>query len=339
MKILTTHSLKDLHTFHVDVRANRIIVLETVQDLLDYFQNPSSKWLILGGGSNVLFSSDFDGDVLVIQFSGIKVLTESDTEIELRVEAGTNWHSFVSYCVEADYGGIENLALIPGSVGAAPIQNIGAYGTELKDVLTQVQFYDLSSQTFKTLKNNECEFDYRSSIFKTKFKKSVIICSVDFRLTKKNHVLNSSYKPVAEWLTLHQVKTIGVKDIYNAVVEIRSSKLPNPNEIGNAGSFFKNPIIPIELAAKISTVYLDLPIYSVNDQFVKIPAAWLIEKAGWKGFISDDKSYGVYPKQALVIVNYNSAKGLDLIKLSNNIIASVLKKFQIELNPEVNIIE
>lgn len=339
MKILPSNSLKKFHTFHVDVRANRIIIIESIQDLLEYFKTPSAKWLILGGGSNVLFASDYDGDVLIMQFSGIQVINETDYQIELRVDAGTNWHSFVSYCVNADYGGIENLALIPGSVGAAPIQNIGAYGTELKDVLTQVNYYDLSSQEFKTIKNADCEFGYRSSIFKSKLKKNAIICSVHFLLTKKNHSLNISYKPVAEWLTLANIKTVGIKDIFNAVVEIRSSKLPNPDEIGNAGSFFKNPIVPIQIATKIRAIYSDLPTYPINDEFVKIPAAWLIEKTGWKGFISEKKNYGVYPKQALVIVNYNSAKSTDLIMLSNQIISSVLEKFQIELNPEVNIIE
>lgn len=335
----TTVSLKNYHTFHLDVSADSIIQINSVDELKSYFKNKKEerKWIVLGGGSNVVFRNHFDGDVLVMKSAGIEILQDSISNKLLRVNAGTIWHEFVSYCVENNLGGVENLALIPGTVGASPIQNIGAYGVEVKDVIMQVNALNLIDLTEVCYSNSECKFDYRDSIFKNELKNRVLITSVDFNLTKKEfYKINLSYKPVSEYLSKSLVEEPEIKDVFNAVISIRSSKLPNPDEVGNSGSFFKNPIISKSQFEDLINSYPEIPHFNLSNSEIKIPAGWLIEKAGWKGYRKND--VGVYPKQALVLVNYGNANPNEVLTLVNEIKESVNQLFSIQLQIEVNII-
>jgi len=274
---------------------------------------------------------------LVMKSAGIEILQDSISNKLLRVNAGTIWHEFVSYCVENNLGGVENLALIPGTVGASPIQNIGAYGVEVKDVIMQVNALNLIDLTEVCYSNSECKFDYRDSIFKNELKNRVLITSVDFNLTKKEfYKINLSYKPVSEYLSKSLVEEPEIKDVFNAVISIRSSKLPNPDEVGNSGSFFKNPIISKSQFEDLINSYPEIPHFNLSNSEIKIPAGWLIEKAGWKGYRKND--VGVYPKQALVLVNYGNANPNEVLTLVNEIKESVNQLFSIQLQIEVNII-
>jgi len=335
----TTVSLKNYHTFHLEVTADSIIHINSEDELKSYFKNKESdrKWIVLGGGSNVVFRNHFEGDVLIMNFVGIEILEDSEYNQLIRVNAGTNWHEFVSYCVEHDLGGVENLALIPGTVGASPIQNIGAYGVEVKDVIKQVNAIKLSSLSDVNYSNSECKFAYRDSIFKNELKNQVILTSVDFILTKKHlYKLNLSYKPVIDFLSQLNILEPSIKDVYKAVISIRKSKLPNPDHIGNSGSFFKNPIIQSELFFELKQKYSEMPYYEQSNGEIKLPAGWLIEKAGWKGYRKND--VGVYPKQALVLINYGNAEPYEVLALVNEIKKTVNQLFNIDLQTEVNII-
>jgi UDP-N-acetylmuramate dehydrogenase len=291
--------------------------------------------MILGGGSNILFTKNYDGLVLKNEIDGINVVDEDDQFVFISAGAGVKWHSFVMYCVNQNLGGVENLSLIPGNVGASPMQNIGAYGAEIKDVFYELKALHLNEKSIHKFSSAECEFGYRESVFKKKYKDEFAILNVTFRL-RKNPVFNISYGAIETELKKMHVETLSVKAISDAVIQIRSSKLPDPSVIGNAGSFFKNPVITKEQMEKIQQHHLNLPFYKADEENFKIPAGWLIEQCGWKGFRKGDA--GCYEKQALVLVNYGNATGKEIYSLSEEIKLSVNEKFQIELEREVNIL-
>lgn len=295
-----------------------------------------NKHFILGGGSNILLTQDYDGLVVKNEIRGIEVVYEDDATVRLRVGAGENWHQLVMYCVDHDFGGIENLSLIPGTAGAAPMQNIGAYGVEVREVIHNVEAIDVRSASTRVFSRDECEFGYRESIFKQSLKDQYFISSITLSLTKKNHRYNTSYGAISDVLKQNNVETPSVKAISDAVIAIRSSKLPDPNAIGNAGSFFKNPSVEHSLYERLKEHHPDIPSFPGENNLVKIPAAWLIEKCGWKGKTID--SIGVHKNQALVLVNYGDGKGKDIWKLATDIQQSVQQKFGILLHPEVNVI-
>lgn len=339
MNKLNKTSLKNYNTFGVDVNALQINELKTVEDAVNLvkegvFENPAH--LILGGGSNVLLRSDFEGTVLLNRIKGITVVEETEETLVLEVGGGEVWHNLVKHCVENNWGGIENLSLIPGSVGAAPMQNIGAYGVELNSVFVYLKALNKQTGEIETFQKSECAFGYRTSIFKTSHKDQYLILKVAIRLTKKNHVVRTDYGAIRGELESNQISNPTIKDISDAVIKIRESKLPNPAEIGNSGSFFKNPILPNTFVEELSKKFEDLPVYKVNEQESKVAAGWLIEKAGWKG--KTINNYGVHKKQALVLVNYGGATGEEIYQLSEEIIKDVRAQFGIELEREVNII-
>ena len=311
-----------------------LIEIKTKEDISFIINNEdliNEKIIIVGGGSNILFTKDFDGIVLLNKILGINKLDEDKNFIKIRVGSGENWDKFVSYCVDNNYYGIENLSLIPGSVGAAPIQNIGAYGVEIKDFIDNVQGYDLEEKEEKIYSRELCCFEYRNSIFKKEKKNKFFITHVEFILNKKpNYIL--TYKDLNN---LNRDK-ISLKYLRDKVIEIRNSKLPNPEKLGNAGSFFKNPIIKLSLFESIKLEYDDISGHKIGENKIKLSAAWLIEKCGWKGKVLD--KIGVYKKHALVLVNYGEESGNKIKKLSEEISKSVEKKFGIILEEEVNII-
>jgi UDP-N-acetylmuramate dehydrogenase len=291
--------------------------------------------MILGGGSNILFTKDFDGLVLKNEISGINIIHEDEEFIFINAGAGVKWHSFVMFCVNQNFGGVENLSLIPGNVGASPMQNIGAYGVEIKDVFYQLEALHLKEKVRETFSAKDCEFGYRESVFKNKYKDQFAILNVTYRLKKKPD-FNISYGAIETELQKKNVKDLSVKAISDAVINIRSSKLPDPEILGNAGSFFKNPIIDShELNELKENFDPNVPFYKLGNEHFKIPAGWLIEKCGWKGFRRGD--VGCYEKQALVLVNYGNATGKEIYNLSEEIKISVEEKFNIELEREVNI--
>ena len=336
---MNTTNLKEYNTFGIDADCKKISFIDhekNIKPLLE--EHKSEKILILGGGSNILFINNyFDGVVLLNQIKGFDIIKETEDEVSVKVGAGEVWHEFVLKCIENNFGGIENLSLIPGSVGASPMQNIGAYGVEIKDVFESLEAYHIESSEIHTFTSEECAFGYRESVFKRKLKDQYIITSVTFKLTKNNHQLNTSYGVIEEeLLKMEIVNPPTIQDVSNAIIAIRSSKLPNPKEIGNAGSFFKNPVIDKLSLEKIKITYPNVPSYKVNEEKVKLPAGWLIEKAGWKGKIID--KHGVHILQALVLVNYGGATGKEIYQLSTEIIEDVKSKFGVELEREVNMI-
>lgn len=332
--------LTALNTLGIAAKAQKLIEITSVNQLKQLHKDglfEKEQPFILGGGSNILLRRNISRTVLKISLVGITVLSEDERYALVDVSAGVNWHSLVEWAVENNFGGIENLALIPGTVGAAPIQNIGAYGVELKDVIESVTFFDLESGMNQTLTNRECSFGYRDSIFKNELKGKVIVTGICLKLTKPPHTVNSSYRSLSEFLQNKQITDPGIDDIFDAVVAIRESKLPNPNLIGNAGSFFKNPIVERTLFEALTETFPDIPGYEVSKSQVKIPAGWLIEKAGWKG--KKVGNVGTYKNQALVLVNYGGATGEELWNHALRIQKSVSETFGVELTPEVNIIE
>lgn len=329
-------NLKPYNTFGIDVNAaffGRFSSIEELKTILA--ENSEKELLVLGGGSNVLFVKDqFDGLVLLNEIKGFDVVEESNDSVVVRSGAGEVWHEFVMNCIDKGFFGVENLSLIPGSVGASPMQNIGAYGVEIKDVFEKLEAYHIASGEIHTFRKEECEFGYRESVFKRKFKNQYIITDVYYRLSKTPK-LNTSYGVIEAELEKMGVQTPSVKDVSNAVVAIRSSKLPNPKEIGNAGSFFKNPVVDKVVYDKIASKYDAVPNYPAEDGKVKLAAGWLIEKLGFKG--KTYGYYGVHALQALVLVNYGGAKGMEIYDLSTEIIENVKKEFGVELEREVNI--
>lgn len=338
MKLQSDFSLKPYNTFGIDVKAKLFARFDNVQELQELLQMPELKEepkLILGGGSNLLFTKDFDGVVLQNNIKGIEVLREDDAQVFVKAGSGEVWHEFVLFALEHNLAGVENLSLIPGTVGAAPLQNIGAYGVELKDVFYELEAVEMKTGKLHTFSNEACRFGYRESVFKNDLKGQFIVTSVTFRLHKK-HTVNTSYGAISSTLQELNITEPTIQDVSAAVCSIRQSKLPDPKEIGNAGSFFKNPEIPIALFDILKEQYPDMPAYPVSETTVKVPAGWLIEQCGWKGKVIDN--YGVHKKQALVLVNYGGASGDKLKQLAFDIIHSVQEKFGISLHPEVNIL-
>jgi UDP-N-acetylmuramate dehydrogenase len=327
-------SLKEFNTFGIDVSAKKIVYLNELKQL-DKISNLKDSFII-GGGSNILLTKDVEKTVVINQTKGICTVKEDENFIELAVASGEDWHEFVMYCIQKGYGGIENMSLIPGSVGAAPMQNIGAYGREIKDVLTYVNAVDLDTREMKKFTNEECEFGYRESIFKKSAKGNYFIVDVGIRLTKKNHQINTSYGDIEKWLNTNQIESPKIKDVSNAVIAIRKSKLPDPNDLGNSGSFFKNPIISSTHFEDLSKKFPLIKSYPVSDQKVKVPAGWLIESLGWKG--KRVGNTGSHQNQALVLVNYGNATGSEVKKLAEDIKKSVWDTYKIQLETEVNII-
>ena len=335
MEIKKNTSLKSFNTFGIDVMATSFVEVQNIEEVKSVLSNNKQPLLILGGGSNLLFTTDFEGLVIKNNLKGITVVEENDSEIYLRIGAGEVWHEFVLYSIENGYAGIENLSLIPGNVGASPMQNIGAYGVEVKDVITEVEALHLKDYSLNTFSNEACEFGYRSSVFKTSEKGNYFITAVTFKLNKQAKV-NTSYGAIDSELKRLEIENPTIKDVSRAVINIRSSKLPDPKKIGNSGSFFKNPVISEAQKNKILANYPDAPNYFQSNGDFKMAAGWLIEKCGWKGKRIDN--YGVHDLQALVLVNYGGAKGSEIYSLSEQIIESVNSKFGIILEREVNIL-
>lgn len=331
-------NLLSFNTFGIDVRAKFYVQVESVEQLQELIQSDlykKEKLLILGGGSNILFTKDFEGLVVRMSIKGIEIVDETDTHVRLKSGAGVIWHDLVRYCIDHNWGGVENLSLIPGTVGAAPMQNIGAYGVEIKNVVDQVACIDVITGDARYFNNEECCFGYRESVFKQELKEKYFISSVTLSVTKKNHQMNTSYGAIQETLSQRGIHHATIKDVSDAVIYIRQSKLPDPHVIGNAGSFFKNPIITQEHYQTLKRTYADIPGYSPVNQEVKIPAGWLIEHCGWKG--KTINNIGVHKHQALVLVNYGGGKGNEILQLADKIKQSVEKKFGIKLMSEVNI--
>ena len=335
MDIKENYSLKKYNSFNIDVVAKEFIQINSVKELIDLQKNLKNKnKLFIGGGSNILFTNNFEGLVVHINLKGISVKKINENFSEIKVMSGENWNELVNWCIENNLGGIENLSLIPGNVGAAPIQNIGAYGVELKDVFISCEVYDLNTEKLNIYNLNDCKFGYRDSIFKKN--KNLIVVSVKMRLSSKNHKINTSYGGINDELKKLNIKEPTIKDISNVVCEIRNKKLPNPNKIGNAGSFFKNPIVNSKKINWLKENFNNIPFYKIDENSYKIPAAWLIETSGFKG--KDFGNFGVHKTQPLVLVNYGKASGGDINKLSLSIKEVVNKIFKIELETEVNII-
>jgi len=330
-------SLKPYNTFGIDVKARHFVSVSSMDDLkqvLELKEYPNK--LILGGGSNMLLTKDQEVLVIHINIKGIAIVSEDKDTVTVKANAGENWHEFVLWCIEKDFGGIENLSLIPGNVGSAPIQNIGAYGVELKDIFVSCEAMSLETKKIKTFTKEDCRFDYRNSIFKQEAKGKYIITTVTFNLSKHNHQLHVNYGTIASELKTMQVDRPTIQDISKAIISIRTQKLPNPKEIGNSGSFFKNPVITKPHYTSLLENFEDMPHYMVSEDEVKIPAGWLIEKAGFKG--KRFGNYGVHKNQALVLVNYGNAKGSDILELSRLIQKTVKRLFNIYIEAEVNIL-
>ena len=333
--IQTNKNLKEYNTFGISVKAEMFAVFSSIEELKQIlsFRN-DKKLLVLGGGSNLLLTKDFDGLVIKNEIKRFEVIEETASEVIVESGAGENWHEFVLNCIDKGFGGIENLSLIPGSVGASPMQNIGAYGVEIKDVFESLSAFHIASGEIHYFDKTKCEFGYRESIFKNKVKGEYIILTVTFRLTKKP-TINSSYGAINEQLKVMGIQAPTIKELSAAVIAIRQSKLPDPKIIGNAGSFFKNPTVEIDLLEQIQKNYPDIPNYpAVNGK--KLAAGWMIEKAGWKGRTFDN--YGVHKLQALVLVNYGNCTGQEIFDLSSQIIKDVFEKFGVLLEREVNIL-
>jgi UDP-N-acetylmuramate dehydrogenase len=329
-------SLKPLNTFGMNVVAKEFASVETKQDLAKILNTNLSNLLVLGGGSNILLTKDVNALVLHINIKGIEIVSVYENNVRVRVAAGENWHEFVSWCLGKNYGGIENLSLIPGNVGTAPIQNIGAYGVELKDVFISCEAMNIQTQELRTFNKEECDFGYRNSIFKEELKGQYIITSVIFELSSLQHVIKKKYGDIESELKNNGIENPTIQDISKAVISIRNSKLPNPKVLGNSGSFFKNPVISCVQFQLIKNKFPKIPHYKVSETTVKIPAGWLIETVGFKG--KTFKNYGVHNKQALVLVNYGNASGKDILELSKKIQEAILKVFDIVLEIEVNIL-
>ncbi|NEU65365.1 UDP-N-acetylmuramate dehydrogenase [Spirosoma agri] len=341
MLTLESHvSLKPYNTFGIDVTTRYWVEVnqeDDIQTLLQLSEFVDTPKLILGGGSNVLLCHDFNGLVVKMSIKGIDIVREDDDHIYLKAGAGVNWHELVRFCVQRNYAGMENLSLIPGTVGAAPMQNIGAYGVELEQVFESLTAVHILTGEKHTFTHADCAFGYRESIFKRALKGQYIITSVTFQLNKQP-IFHTRYGAIQETLTEMGVSddALTIKAISEAVIHIRRSKLPDPAQIGNAGSFFKNPELPKEQFDALKSAYPALPGYPLGNDIVKVPAGWLIEQSGWKGYRSGDA--GVHAKQALVLVNYGNATGNDIIALAKQIQQSVADKFGVEISPEVNVV-
>ena len=337
MTILENISLKPYNTFGIDVKAKHFVSVKTIEELKSVLQlEKYPEKFILGGGSNILLTKDIDDLVIHLDLTGYSIISETEKSVIVKASSGENWHNFVLWCLKNDFGGIENLSLIPGNIGTAPIQNIGAYGVELRDVFVSCEALHIKNLIVETFTKEDCKFDYRNSIFKQELKGEYLIINITLELTTKNHILKTSYGSIIEELNKMAIQNPTIQDVSKAVINIRESKLPNPRDIGNSGSFFKNPIISKSHFIILKNNFPEIPNYSISEDEVKIPAAWLIEHVGFKG--KRFGNYGVHKKQALVLVNYNDAKGEDIFKLSQLIQSTVKRIFNINLEAEVNII-
>ncbi|MEJ5349990.1 MAG: UDP-N-acetylmuramate dehydrogenase [Melioribacteraceae bacterium] len=336
MNLYENYSLKHHNTFNVDVRARYFFEIFDEDELTEVIKEIKNQRnvLILGSGSNILFTKDYDGFVIKYKSSQIKIISEKDNDVVIQADAGVIWDDLVSYAVENNFYGIENLSLIPGTVGAAPVQNIGAYGTEISNVIDYVEGYFLGKSEKKILYRDECLFNYRDSIFKNELKNKFIITSVALRLRKEKE-LNLSYRDIQNYFQGKDYHQITIEEVRNAIINIRKSKLPDFNVMGNAGSFFKNPEITYTLLESIKKDFPDIPFHQINDKY-KIPAAWLIEKCGYKG--KRKGNTGIYDKHALVIINYGNARGEEIKNFADEIKQAVQNKFNIDLEYEVNIL-
>lgn len=335
MNIQENISLKKYNTFGIDVNAKRFVSIDSLYNLQQLLKEEQDLFLV-SGGSNMLLTKDINKLVVHLNLKGISIDRENEKSVHLTVNAGENWHEFVLWCVSQNYGGVENLSLIPGNVGTCPIQNIGAYGVEVKDTITRVEAVEIKTGKIITFSNTECNFGYRNSIFKNEVKDKCIITSVSFQLTKNEHNLNTSYGAIEIELASKKITKPTLKNISDAVIAIRQSKLPDPAKIGNSGSFFKNPVISKELFNSLQNKYPKIPSYVISKTEIKVPAGWLIEQAGFKG--KRFGNYGVHEKQALVLVNYGDASGKDIYALAQKIQETIKQKFAINLEIEVNII-
>lgn len=341
MIIQSDISLKNYNSFGIDVRAKYFASFKSVEEINELLAFKELSPLVLGGGSNILFTKDFAGIVLKNEIKSIEVINEDDDHVFIQAGAGENWHQFVLHCISNNLAGVENLSLIPGNVGASPMQNIGAYGVEIKDVFHSLQAFHLEEKTMVTFNLNDCAFGYRESVFKKKFKNQFVITHVTFKLNKKP-VFNISYGAIEQELAKMGVQRLNIKAISDAVINIRSSKLPDPAVIGNAGSFFKNPEVSSDQFHELKNIYPAIVGYELNNGNVKLAAGWLIEHCGpqgavsWKGYRIGDA--GCHAKQALVLVNYGRATGEEIYALSESIIETVQQKFGVLLEREVNII-
>ena len=338
MNIQENISLKNYNTFGIDVKARffvEITGLVQLQKVLELKAYP--KKFIISGGSNMLLTKDIDALVVHLKLKGISIVEENENFVEVKAMAGENWHELVMWSLDQGFGGLENLSLIPGNVGTAPIQNIGAYGVELKDVFVSCAAMDVKTGELEGFDNEACEFGYRESIFKNRAKDKYIISSVVLKLTKKDHVLHTGYGSIENELKEKGIVHPTIRDISDAVIAIRRSKLPDPKEIGNSGSFFKNPVISQKAFDRFIKKYPNAPFYEMDDDKFKIPAGWLVEQCGFKGKRFGDA--GVHEKQALVLVNHGSATGKEILDLSKKIQDEVQKTFKIKIQPEVNIIK
>lgn len=338
MKNFDNYNLKNLNTFGIEAFADKLIHVESYEDLKVIFDGGmfDSTYMILGGGSDILFTENYKGTIIKIDLKGKQIL--EDTENFSRVEsfAGEDWDELVEFCVQNNIGGMENLSLIPGNVGASPVQNIGAYGIEAKDIVESVEFFNVKTGTFETYNNEQCKFNYRTSIFKEELKGSAIVTKVIFNLTKPHQLITSYPDVILEMEKINvKVEDLTIRQLRDMICEVRKRKLPQPEEEGNAGSFFRNPIVNKEHYKKLLAQYSEIKSYPVDEVNVKLSAGWLIETAGWKGWTSDDGTYGVSKKHSLVLVNHGNANGKLIKELSEKIKSDIKQKFGVDLVEEV----
>lgn len=333
MNIQSNISLKKYNTFGIQTYAKRFVQINSTKELKELLLIEKDIFII-GGGSNILLTKDIEKLVVKLDLKGVIINETPDNYAFVTAEAGENWHDFVIWCISQNYGGLENLSLIPGNVGTSPIQNIGAYGVEIKDTFQQLEAIEIETGKIKIFTNEECKFGYRNSVFKNELKGKYIITNVTFKLTKNKHQLKSSYGAIKS--SLIDIENPTIKNVSDAIIAIRQSKLPDPAEIGNSGSFFKNPVVSKAIFLKIQKEYIDVPHYKVSDNEIKIPAGWLIEQSGFKGKRFGDA--GVHEKQALVLVNYGKATGQEIYDLAKKIRQTIKTNFNIDLEIEVNVI-
>ncbi|MFM8432298.1 MAG: UDP-N-acetylmuramate dehydrogenase [Bacteroidota bacterium] len=336
--VINAASLRDLNTFGIDVNCNCLCIIQSVDEAIELLNDPEFKdleKLVLGGGSNILFTKDYDGLVILNRIHGISLLREDDLYIWVKAGGGVPWHELVMFTVERGWGGLENLSLIPGTVGAAPIQNIGAYGVEMKDTFVELEAVSLEDGTLRKFNHENCKFGYRDSYFKREGKGKFLIANVTFRLSKKP-VVNTSYGAITQELQKKNIFTPSPKDVSDAVISIRSSKLPDPSKIGNAGSFFKNPEVSSEIFMELKKNHPEIVAYPSSNGMMKLAAGWLIEKCGWKGLRQGN--VGMHRDQALVLVNHGNASGKELILHALRVQESVKNNFGVNLELEVNIL-
>lgn len=337
MEIQHQFSLKKYNTFGIEAKAKQFVAVHSIEELHTILkENENQEKFILGGGSNMLLTQDIDALVIHIDLKGKKIIQENEDFVWIESQAGENWHEFVLWTINQNFGGLENMSLIPGNVGTTPVQNIGAYGAEIKDSFISCDAIKIEKLEYKTFHKEECCFGYRESIFKNIVKDQYIITSVVFKLTKRNHKINTSYGDITTELAKNNITIPSLKNVSDAVIAIRKSKLPDPKELGNSGSFFKNPIVSKKVFEKIHLKFPEMKYYDISETEVKVPAGWLIEQAGFKGKRFGDA--GIHKNQALVLVNYGNATGQEILAVSKDIQHTILETFGIPIEAEVNVI-